>query len=65
LEKIEASRKGTGQAQSLEQVALSELLRDIVAVKNGVRPQTFERKETDGLRLAAECRGDARTRVGA
>jgi len=64
-EKADADRMGTGQTRPLERVALSELLRDIVAVKNGARSQAFERKELGALGIAAEGRGDRRTRVGA
>jgi AraC-like DNA-binding protein len=64
-EETGASRTGTSQIRPLERVALSELLKDIVAVKNGARPQAFERKQPGALGIAAESRGDRRTRVGA
>lgn len=64
-EKAGANRKGNGQNRPLERVALCGLLRDIAAVKAGVNPQAFERKEADGLGFAAGSSGQRRAQVGA
>jgi AraC-like DNA-binding protein len=64
-EKANASRTGHGQNPPLERVALCGLLGDIAAVKTGVSPQIFERKVAGALGIAAESRGERRTRVGA
>ncbi len=55
---------GSGQTRSLKPVALSELLKDVVAVKNGARAQAYERKEADGAGYGAESRGDRRASIG-
>jgi AraC-like DNA-binding protein len=65
LEESDAGRTGSGQTRPLERVALSQLLKDVVAVKNGMRPQSFERKEPGAFGVTAEGRGDRRARVGA
>ncbi len=63
-EKTGVSRMGTGQARPLEGMSLCGLPKDIVAVKNGVRPRAFERKEADGSGFVAEPSCDRRARIG-
>jgi hypothetical protein len=64
-EKPDGSRLGFGRPRPLERTALCGLLKDIVAVKNGVKLQSFERKEIDGLDLVAGAECVRRSRTGA
>jgi AraC-like DNA-binding protein len=64
-EKTEAGRGSVCQTRPLERVPLCGLLRDIVAVKNGIVPQAFARKGTDGLWFADEGSREERARLSA
>ncbi len=61
---VEDRRNGTGPTRPLERVALCGLLKDIVALKSGISPQSFIRKGEENLEFTAENIGQRRLRIG-
>jgi AraC-like DNA-binding protein len=64
-DKDNGGRNGPGPTRPLDRVALCGLLKDIVALKNGIKPQAMARNGTVDLKFTPENRGQGRLRIGA